>query len=175
VSDEPRKRGRLWPVLLAAAALLVAGSVAVPVLVIRLRERAELERGLAVEGDPERAVVGAMKTIVTSEMIFREGDKDGNGYLDYGSLAQLGQTQLVDEVLGSGTKYGYLFEAHVSPTTSEFLWFATATPIEPGHRTFFVNHGYDKGTGVLWAWGPIEPDRATCEPPPGLEKWNDGR
>jgi hypothetical protein len=91
----------------------------------------------------EAPAIGALKTIATSESIFREGDKDQNGALDYGSLAQLEQAQLIDSVLGSGTKRGYLFRAAASVSTSEFLWFATATPVVPGttgDRSFCTNH-----------------------------------
>ena len=91
----------------------------------------------------ETAAIGALKTIATSQSIFREGDKDGNGSLDYASLAQLSSTQLVDGVLGSGTKQGYLFFASASGSTSEFLWFAMAKPAvaqTTGDRYFETNH-----------------------------------
>jgi hypothetical protein len=96
----------------------------------------------------EWAAVGSLKTIGTSETIFREGDKDNNNCLDYGSLAQLQKTMLIDAILGSGTKEGYLFQAAASASTSEFIWFAIATPVEPGvtgDRYFCVNQ-----TGVLF-------------------------
>jgi prepilin-type N-terminal cleavage/methylation domain-containing protein len=91
----------------------------------------------------ETAAIGALKTIQTCEQIFREGDKDGNGKLDYGSMPQLASTQLIDQVLGSGTKQGYLFRATASTSSSEFLWFATANPMLPGmtgDRYFETNH-----------------------------------
>ena len=91
----------------------------------------------------ETAAIGALKTIATSQSIFREGDKDGNGTLDYASLPQLSSTQLVDGVLGSGTKQGYLFFCGASSSTSEFLWFAMARPAVPsttGDRYFETNH-----------------------------------
>jgi hypothetical protein len=93
-------------------------------------------------GNDARAI-GALKTIITSEAVFREGDKDENGALDYASLAQLSATLLVDGVLGSGTKSGYLFRAEASVSSSEFLWFATATPEVPtvtGDRYFGTNN-----------------------------------
>src|SRR5262249_43257560 len=80
----------------------------------------------------ETAAIGALKTLQTCQTIFREGDKDGNGRLDYGSLPQLSAAHLVDQVLGSGTKQGYLFRTGASTSTSEFLWFATANPILAG-------------------------------------------
>ena len=90
----------------------------------------------------EAAAIGALKTISTSQAIFREGDKDGDGTLDYGDLSQLSSTDLIDSILGSGTKQGYFFEAQGSATTSEFLWFAMANPAVPtttGDRYFLTN------------------------------------
>jgi type IV pilus assembly protein PilA len=90
----------------------------------------------------ETAAIGALKTIATSQSIFREGDKEGDGSLDYATLADLSQTQLVDGVLGTGTKQGYLFAAGKSSTTGEFLWFAEAHPVVPtttGDRYFCTN------------------------------------
>lgn len=84
----------------------------------------------------------ALRTIIGAESIFREGDKDKNGLQDYGTLAQLSQARLVEEVLGSGTRSGYLFRVAPSSSTSEFLWFATATPVVPtttGDRYFCTN------------------------------------
>jgi prepilin-type N-terminal cleavage/methylation domain-containing protein len=80
----------------------------------------------------ESAAIGAMKTLCTAEAIFREGDKENDGNLDYGMLSELLATNLVDPLLGSGKKQGYLFEASYSFSTSEFLWFATANPVAPG-------------------------------------------
>jgi hypothetical protein len=91
----------------------------------------------------ELAAIAALRWIATSESICREGDKDGSGSLDYMTLAQLSQEQLVDSALGSGTKQGYLFEAAPSASTPEFLWFAVASPQEPGRtgeRYFCTNH-----------------------------------
>jgi prepilin-type N-terminal cleavage/methylation domain-containing protein len=90
----------------------------------------------------EVAAIGALKTIANSETIFREADKDSNGVLDYGSMQQLSATQLVDGVLGSGTKQGYLFMCCGSASTSEFLWFVVANPAVPqitGDRYFMSN------------------------------------
>jgi hypothetical protein len=91
----------------------------------------------------ERSAIEALKTIATAESVFREGDKDGNGALDYGTLAQLGEARLIDAELASGTKDGYLFAAGPSASTSEFLWFAVANPEVPtvtGDRYFETNH-----------------------------------
>ena len=47
----------------------------------------------------ETAAIGALKTLATSQSIFREGDKEGDGTLDYGNLTELSTTQLVDGVV----------------------------------------------------------------------------
>jgi hypothetical protein len=114
---------------------------------------------------PDAAAIGALKTIATSESIFREGDKDRNGALDYGSLAQLSQTQLVDGVLGSGTKQGYIFRVAASASTSEFLWFAVASPVVPlktGDRYFCTNQSV-----VIYytTSGPFSMNTTDCEIP----------
>lgn len=118
----------------------------------------------------EAAAIGALKTINTSQTLFREGDKDGNGNLNYGSLAQLSNTGLIDGVLGAGLKQGYSFECEASTTTSEFLWFATANPVSPtttGDRYFATNH-----SGVIYYTGTtgssIAVNNTNCEIPSDL-------
>lgn len=99
----------------------------------------------------EAAAIGALKTINTSQTLFREGDKDGNSRLDYGSLLQLSDTTLIDGVLGSTLKQGYVFACQPASTTPEFLWFATANPASPtttGDRYFCTNHA-----GVIYYTG----------------------
>src|SRR5205807_8887790 len=41
----------------------------------------------------ERDAIGALKSIATSEAVFREGDKEVDGNLDYGMLSELGNTR----------------------------------------------------------------------------------
>src|SRR5262245_17139525 len=76
----------------------------------------------------ETAAIGALKTITNAQSMFREGDKDGNGSLDYGTITLLSNTQVIDSILGVGTRQGYLFRTGPSTSTPEFLWFATANP-----------------------------------------------
>lgn len=127
------------------------------------RERRQL-RGDAEPVDPTASAISALRTLAVAQTLFREGDRDGDGVLDYAaSLAELGQAQLIDEALASGTKHGYRFEVRRSSEHPEFMWAATASPVEPGGRSLFTNH-----SGVIW-WAPDGPrpldDR--CEPPPG--------
>jgi type IV pilus assembly protein PilA len=99
----------------------------------------------------EAAAIGALKTTNTAETLFREGDKESDAILDYGNLQELSNTTLIDGVLGSGTKQGYVFRVEASTSTGEFLWFATANPASPtttGDRYFATNHA-----GVIYYTG----------------------
>jgi prepilin-type N-terminal cleavage/methylation domain-containing protein len=104
----------------------------------------------------EAAAIGALKTLNSAETLFREGDKDNDATLNYGNLAQLSDTTLIDQVLGSGNKQGYKFAAEATPDTatdqfSQFLWFAAANPVSPGttgDRYFCTNHA-----GVIYYTG----------------------
>src|SRR2546423_1539293 len=89
--------------------------------------------------DREKAAIGALRQINVQEILFRDGDKEEDGNNDYGMLSELSNTGLIDAVLGSGTKNGYIFQAAYSPTTSEFLWWGMATPTHEGDHYFFVN------------------------------------
>ena len=71
---------------------------------------------------------------------------------------------LIDSVLASGTKQGYLFEVHVSPENPEFQWMAVANPALPtttGDRFFATNH---EGVIFYSALAPIDLNDA-CEMP----------
>ena len=110
----------------------------------------------------EAAAIGALKTLNSAQTLYREGDKDGNNTLDYGNLAQLSNTTLIDGVLGSATKQGYGFVATPSASTAEFLWLATANPVSPrttGDRYFATNHA-----GVIYytTATPTAPNANTC-------------
>jgi hypothetical protein len=118
-------------------------------------------------------VIGALKTINTAQTLFREGDKDGDGELDYaGSTHELSATSLIDSYLGTGVKQGYVFRVLHSATTPEFLWIAAADPLGPpglaGDRCFVTNH-----MGVIYYrsladdGGPALLDAETCEIPDG--------
>jgi hypothetical protein len=119
----------------------------------------------------EASAIGSLKTLGSAQALFREADGDDDGNYDYGTLSELAaQTKessygLIDPILGSGTERGYLFTCTYSPTTSEFLWFATARPAIPGtsgERYFATNH-----EGVLYytTSQPFAIDPATCEIP----------
>lgn len=81
--------------------------------------------------------IGSLRVIASAQAQFREGDREGDGTLDYAtSLAELSQACLIDNVLGSGTKRGYVF----SLSGSTYDWRASGTPVDDktGKRNFTV-------------------------------------
>ena len=94
----------------------------------------------------EASAVGALRTISASQAIFLERDASQK----YGTLGQLGKAGLIDAVLATGKKQGYLFKVTAGDAKGEqkgFLWSATASPAKPGKsgkRHFFVDQ-----TGVI--------------------------
>jgi hypothetical protein len=121
---------------------------------------------IQTRGGPKYAsrAMGALRSIATSQSIFREGDKDADGVPDYATLSQLGATQLVDGLLASGTKSGYLFRSEPSSSTPELLWWATAEPMpaiqERGWRRYFA---MNQGGTICWSLDvPIAIDPVTC-------------
>ena len=47
---------------------------------------------------PAFVTLGALKTIGTAQALFREADKEGDGNLDYGTLAELGEALWLEAV-----------------------------------------------------------------------------
>ncbi len=114
----------------------------------------------------ETQAIGALKTIGAAQALFREADKDEDGFEDYGTLQELasaGAAGLIDQALGSGTKSGYLYECTYGSSTSEFIWFATARPALPtttGDRYFVANH---EGVVYYTTTRAFSLDSVTCE------------
>jgi hypothetical protein len=119
------------------------------------------------EQNRDAPVIGALRTLSTAQAIFREGDKEADELLDYGTLEELARANLVDPELGSGTKFGYRFEVRPSRSTPEFLWMATASPIEPrpDARHYVTNHAgvvfYSTTAPFTWNDACSIPDDAT--------------
>ena len=85
----------------------------------------------------ETSAIGALRTISSVQAQFREGDRDNDNVLDYaGSLTELSNAGLVDNVLGGGTKSGYTF----AMSGSTFDWECSATPVSTstGTRNFII-------------------------------------
>jgi hypothetical protein len=91
----------------------------------------------------ETSAIASLKQIMNAETMFQVGDKEQDGNADYGMLSELVNTSVVDNILGQGTKAGYMFQASYSFTTSEFMWMAIGNPVVPagtGDRSFAINN-----------------------------------
>lgn len=94
-------------------------------------------------GAHESSAIGTLRTLCSAQNQFRASDRDGDTYLDFAtSIAELSMVGLIDNVVGSGQKSGYVF----SLSGSTYEWEASATPIDArlGKRKFFVDT-----TGVI--------------------------
>ena len=117
----------------------------------------------AADREDEERAVDSLRKIAKAEDAFQAAEKQRTGNAVYGMLSELSNAGLIEAVLGTGTKDGYLFEAARSSTTSELLWFGTASPAAPsnGSHFFFVN----QSGAVLEASEALKVDRSTCAPP----------
>ena len=86
----------------------------------------------------ETSAIATMKMVAGAQAQFREADRDQDSHLDYATdMAELSTAGLIDNVLGGGSKSGYLF----SLSGSTYDWQATATPanVHVGKRRFYVD------------------------------------
>jgi prepilin-type N-terminal cleavage/methylation domain-containing protein len=129
----PKKKGfTLIELMIVIAIISIIAAIAIPNMMA------------ARKHGNEANAIGALKTIVTAETMFNSKDADHDGNLDYGMLSELNNTDLIDPVLGAGTKAGYIFQAAYSYTTSEWMWFCVANPLLPqqsADRYFSTNQG----------------------------------
>ena len=105
----------------------------------------------------ESAAQANLKTISSAQALFREGDKDGDGVLDYATnLAELGAAGLIDDVISAGIRQGYLFTV----SGSTYTWIASADPEVPGrsgNRYFFIDEGGVIRFNATTPAGPSDP------------------
>ena len=123
----------------------------------------------ARKGNNPTPAIGPLKTIGTAQSLFREADMEADGNLDYGTLPELAAAGLIDHVLASGTKNGYLFETSYGASTSEFIWFATARPAIPGvtgDRYYAANH---EGVTFYTNLGAFSFNTLNCTIPAGVQ------
>jgi prepilin-type N-terminal cleavage/methylation domain-containing protein len=100
----------------------------------------------ARKGSNESAAIGALRTLTTAQALYREGDKDNNGFFDYAtSIAALYAVSPPDldpsQIAANGEGEGYHFEiiGTLAPPTAAFK--AIAVPHSPatGERTFALD------------------------------------
>ena len=118
----------LIELLIVVAIIGIIAAIAIPNLLA--------SRRAANEGSAQ----SSLRTIHSSEAVYKS--TAGNG--DYGDLAQLQGANLVDTVLGSGTKSGYTIATTPDNSGNPTLFYATAVPANTaavtrtGNRSFAI-------------------------------------
>jgi type IV pilus assembly protein PilA len=118
----------LIELLIVVAIIGIIAAIAIPNLLASKRA--------ANEGSAQSSI----RTLHSSEAVYKS--TAGNG--DYGDLAALQTANLVDTVLGSGSKSGYTIAATPDNTGNPTLFFATAKPTNTaavtrtGNRSFCI-------------------------------------
>lgn len=151
-----RVAGYVLLIYVGLAVLLVLIGLAVFALPYFMRADLAPDEGLSA--------IGALRTITTAQVIFREDDRDENGVKDYSDLEGLRAADLVGASLGAGIRGGYRFTVVAggpADAAGEQTWWAAADPmVQDGdpHRHFFTNQ-----TGVIYACedGPIRPAKGS--------------
>jgi type IV pilus assembly protein PilA len=117
----------LIELLIVVAIILIIAAIAIPNL---LRARRSANEGSAT---------ASMRTIGSGELLYNST----NGA--FGTLAQLSADSIIDNVLGSGTKSGYVFSATPDATSPALQFTATGTPqvstgaTQTGARFYFID------------------------------------
>lgn len=86
--------------------------------------------------------VQSLKRLHAAETLFLEADKELDGVFDFGTLAELSDTAMVDSHLGSGVRSGYRFDVRVSTDEAGSRRMAVANPVNPAWRfpSFATNY-----------------------------------
>lgn len=103
---------------------------------------------IAVKAVNEEEAIESLQSIYLAQAKFQKEDTDQDGKFDYAPRMDLlfESGRLIDNVLGTGEKRGYVFELN---TNQNLGWYVKATPKKPnrtGDRSFFVDE-----TGVIRA------------------------
>ena len=142
-----RQKGfTLIELMIVIAIIAIIAAIAIPNLIE------------ARKGANESAAIATLRTLVTVQTLYRDGDKDGDGTPNYAvNLADMEETNLIDSVLSSGQKQGY----NIGLLGTTYEWTATAIPqsTNTGNRRFFVDESgvirFSKGNEPNESSGPI--------------------
>ena len=95
---DPMGAFTLIELMIVIAIIAIIAAIAIPNL---LRARASAN---------EASAISSLRTLVSSQAMFYQGDIEGDGSYDYATnLVELTTDGLIDNVLGNGTRSGYVF------------------------------------------------------------------
>jgi len=119
----------LIELMIVIAIIAIIAAIAIPNL-IEARKAAN-----------EAAVIGSMRTVVSAQLQFRDGDLDMDQTPDYGTIAQLGVANLIDAPLINRVKHGYYFMDDLSG--GNYALTAVPASAHTGRRNLRLTCGSD--------------------------------
>ncbi len=149
-SDRPPKKKGLSAgcivgiVIAAVGAILLVIVVIIAAIAVPNLLRARMQAN-------EASAISSLRTLVSSNAMFYQGEMESDGLHDYAeSLVELERAGLIDTMLGSGTKSGYVFtyepvykpgdDGGPSAEVEGYACYADPiTPGETGRRQFFMD------------------------------------
>jgi hypothetical protein len=141
----PKKDNTLFWIILGGAGCLFLGGIPVIAIIAAIAIPNLIE---ARKNSNEAAAIGVLRTVTTAQVLYREGDKDKDGVLQYApDLESLRRTQLIDAQTGSGMRQGYRFQIEQADGRRFSATAAPAAPGKSGDRWFFV----DESGVVRWS------------------------
>lgn len=113
-----------------------------------------------------KAARKALLALAAAQERFRTSDADRDGLADFGTLAELGQAELIDGVLAAGTKQGYAFALRVSASAPTARYLATAVPVNQDTGTLSFAMTQD---GLVFSSPTPLTAGEDCQLPPGCQ------
>lgn len=101
---------------------------------------AALAKGNAASAGGDEGYASAqLRALASAQTLFREGDRDGDGELDYGALEELAMADLISWELVGGNARGWTFELKVTEPTSEWIASARKNDAGPDEPTLVID------------------------------------
>ena len=122
----------LIELMIVIAIIAIIAAIAIPNL---LRARASAN---------EESAISSLRTLVSAQALFSQRDIGNDSSREYATdLVELTYDDLIDKVLGTGVKSGYVF---ILSNPSQGTWDATAWP---SHPLAGLRHFYADQTGII--------------------------